>query len=166
MPHGGWNVTLKKPTDNNSLSREHATHSAAKAVDVGQNGGQWTIQARSEELFLSVPPPVIVDAYCKNYPDAAQKFFQWAEEEARHRRALDEQLVKSQTRDSLLGLCFGLIVALAGLGVAAWAVTCNQPWLAGFLGGGTIVSLAAAFIRGSSLARSPSSQKDNSFHDI
>lgn len=146
---------MGKTTDKNPISREHTAHSAAKAVGVGQNGGQWTIQSRSEELVLSVPPPAIVDAYCKNYPDAAQKFFQWAEEEAQHRRALDEKIVKSHTRDSLLGLCFGLIVALAGLGVAAWAVTCNQPWLAGVLGGSTIVSLAAAFIRGSNLAPPP-----------
>ena len=149
MPREGWSDILERAPDNISGSHRNAAKSASTAVGVKQSSSHLTIHARSEQLVLSVPPPVVLDEYCKNYPDAPQKFFQWAEEEAQHRRKLDEKLVDSHIRDSRLGLYFGLIVALAGLGVAAWAVTCDQPWLAGFLGGGTIVSLTAAFIRGS-----------------
>lgn len=136
------------------MQRSNVAHSAAQEVGVKQSGNQMTIHARSEELRLSVPPPVMLDAYCKNYPDAAKLFFQWAEEEARHRRAIDAKIVDSHIRDSRLGLCLGFLIALAGLAVAAWAVACDQPWLAAVLGGGTLVSLALAFIRGSRFASS------------
>ena len=84
---------MEKTANKIQTPRHNAAHSEAKAVGVEQDGGQWTILSRSEELVLSVPPPAILDAYCKNYPDAAKLFFQWAEEEARHRRALDEKIV-------------------------------------------------------------------------
>lgn len=103
----------------------------------------------AEKMSLSVPPSRVIEAYLSYYPDAAKKFFEWAEKEGEHRRKQDEKLVDSYIGDSRLGLFFGLIVALSGLGAAVFAVYMGQQWVACILGGSTIVSLATAFLRGS-----------------
>lgn len=104
------------------------------------------------EGHLTVPPANVIAEYIPYYPDAALTFFRWAEEEAAHRRKLDDAMLTSQIRDSRLGLWLGFLVALCGLGVAGLAAFWGQPWVAGILGGGTIVSLATAFIRGRGLS--------------
>lgn len=117
----------------------------------------FTISAA--ELALPVPPPEVVKGYLDFYPEAAQKFFQWAEEESRHRRTLDDKLVESQVEDSRRGITCGLIVSLAGLALAAFAVWMHEPWVAGIIGGGTLVALARAFIVGKNLTLRRSEKK-------
>lgn len=56
------------------------------------------------ELALKVPPPEVIKGYLDFYPDAAKKFFQWAEDESEHRRALDNKLAESQIADSRRGI--------------------------------------------------------------
>lgn len=102
------------------------------------------------ELALRVPPPDI-KGYLDFYPDAAKKFFQWAEDESEHRRALDNKLAESQIEDSRRGITYGLIVSLAGLALAAFAIWMHEPWAASIIGGGTLVALARAFIVGKNL---------------
>lgn len=113
---------------------------------------QGKIVISESQLTLSVPPPNIMAEYAAYYPDAAQTFFRWSEDEALHRRKLDEAMIISQIRDSRLGLWLGFIVAVCGLTVAGLAAWWGQQWVAVILGGGTIVSLATAFIRGRGLS--------------
>lgn len=112
---------------------------------------QVALMISAAELALPVPPPEVVKGYLEFYPEAAQKFFQWAEDESRHRRALDDKLAESQIEDSRRGITCGLIVSLAGLALAAFAVWMHEPWVAGIIGGGTLVALARAFIVGKNL---------------
>lgn len=102
-------------------------------------------------LALTVPPSEVIKGYLDFYPDAAQKFFIWAEEESRHRREMDRALVMSQIEDSRRGINYGMLVSLAGLVLAGFAVYMHEPWAASIVGGGTIVSLARAFIVGKNL---------------
>lgn len=112
---------------------------------------QVALMISAAELALPVPPPEVLKGYQDLYPEAAQKFFQWAEEEGRHRRALDDKLAESQIEDSRRGITYGLIVSLAGLALAAFAIWMHEPWAASIIGGGTLVALARAFIVGKNL---------------
>lgn len=101
-----------------------------------------------ETLALNVPPPNIIKNYQEIYPEAAQIFFTWSEEEGRHRREMDKLLTTSQTKDSRLGIILGFLISLTGLAVAAFAVYMHEPWKGSIVGGGTIVALARSFIVG------------------
>lgn len=115
---------------------------------------------KATQLALTVPPPEVIEGYLKFYPDAAQKFFQWAEAESSHRREMDRKLINSQVEDSRRGMTYGLIVSFAGLTLAAFATWMHEPWVAGIIGGGTLVSLARAFIVGKNLILRHSKRKN------
>lgn len=138
---------------------ESASTQPVEEADSQISAAQITFTASS--IYLSVPPPAVIQEYLPYYPDAAKKFFEWAEEESAHRRKLDEALVASQIRDSRLGLVFGLVIALAALGVAAFAAWLTQPWVAAVIGGGTLVSLARTFIVGKNFLEQQNKNSDS-----
>lgn len=103
-------------------------------------------------LALTVPPPEVMKAYLDFYPEAAQKFFTWSEEESAHRREMDKMLVKSQVEDSRRGINYGFLISLAGILLAGFAVYMHEPWAASIVGGGSIAALARAFIVGKNIS--------------
>lgn len=115
---------------------------APKSIIVGFEG---------QMLALTVPPPQVLKSYMEFYPDAAQKFFAWSEEESVHRRKMDEMLVQSQIKDSRLGINYGFLVSLAALVFAGFAVYEHAQWAASIVGGGAMVALARAFIIGKNI---------------
>ncbi len=50
--------------------------------------------------------------------------------------------------ERIAGLFFALIIAFAGLGVAAYLAISGHDWVAGVIGGTTLVGLVTAFIAG------------------
>lgn len=119
-----------------------------KPAPENSQGGQIMVHAEKRELCLPVPPPDMIAEYAKQYPEAPAKFFQWVEDEASHRRKLDDAMVQSQISDSKNGLIFGFIIVLACIGLAAWALALGHPWPASLLGMTSVGSLAAVFING------------------
>ena len=72
------------------------------------------------------------------------------QQEAAHRRAL-EQIQAAQTgRETLMGQVLALLFAAGALGATAFAIHEHQPWAASVLGGGVIVSGIVAFVKGRS----------------
>lgn len=100
-----------------------------------------------------LPPPKTLQDYNNVLPDAAERIVAMAERQSAHRQELEKKVVSSQTRDSLLGLIFGLAIGLATI---AGGITCI---LSGYEIGGTILggtglgSLVAVFVYGSKQRR-------------
>lgn len=144
------------PSDNSeSQPSEVLSARPLSETEVQQLVGRLTINATQ----LAVPPPEIIEGYLKFYPDAAKKFFQWAEDESTHRREMDTRLVNSRVEDSRRGMNYGLAVSFAGLALAGFATWMHEPWVAGVVGGGTLVALARAFIVGKNLILRGSNRK-------
>lgn len=146
------------PSDNSeSQPSEVLSARPLSETEVQQLVGRLTINAtqlaltNTTQFALTVPPPEIIEGYLKFYPDAAKKFFQWAEDESTHRREMDTRLVNSRVEDSRRGMNYGLAVSFAGLALAGFATWMHEPWVAGVVGGGTLVALARAFIVGKNL---------------
>jgi uncharacterized membrane protein len=95
------------------------------------------------------PPPEMLEKYERALPGSADRIFKMAEEQAHHRRKVESDILKSDIRDSKLGLWFGLIVALAGLGVAALSAYTGHEAAASIIGTGVLASLVGTFIYGS-----------------
>ncbi len=76
-----------------------------------------------------------------------------AERQSAHRQELEKKAVSAQTRDSLLGLIFGLVIGLAAI---AGGVICilNGHEIGGTILGGTgLASLVGVFVYGSKQRR-------------
>jgi len=111
---------------------------------VGQQ--QVTIQQEVHEGPL--PHPVILQQYDAISPGAADRIISMAEAEAAHRRRMEEKGMLRMHRDSVLGQVFAFLVAVAGLGSSVLIAYSGNEWAAALIGGGTLVSLVYAFIKG------------------
>jgi uncharacterized membrane protein len=77
-----------------------------------------------------------------------------AESQASHRQELEAIAVKSGSRDSLLGLIFGLIIGLAGIIGGVITIISGQPKGGAALGITSLASLVGVFVYGSHQRRS------------
>lgn len=93
-----------------------------------------------------MPPPEMLVEYEAIVPGAAERIIVQFEEQSRHRREMEKIAIPSGIRRSYAGLIFGTIVALATLGVAAYAFYKDQPASGVALVIAEIVALVGVFI--------------------
>jgi len=90
--------------------------SARIAGDVVKAGGR---QVRTDVGFFSgpLPPPEVLARYNEIVPNAADRILVMAEKQAEHRQFLERTVIKSDTRQSIVGLTLAAVLALVfGLG--------------------------------------------------
>ena len=69
-----------------------------------------------------LPPPEILHGYETVLPGLADRVVKMAESQSIHRQRLESRVIWFDSIRSSLGLVFGLIIALAGIGAGAWLV--------------------------------------------
>ncbi len=80
-----------------------------------QINGQIITQAYTGPL----PPASEFEKYNMVVPDAGSRILAMAENEAAHRHSIQNQIIKNDSRDSLLGIVFAFILSLGCLIVGA-----------------------------------------------
>lgn len=95
-----------------------------------------------------MPPPAILEGYEKLVPGAAERILSMAESDAKHQRELEFAALRATENEIKRGQNFALIVALASLSAAMYALYLGYPTVAGIIGGTTVVGLVSAFIIG------------------
>ena len=63
-----------------------------------------------------VPPPKMLEQYNNVLPNAAERIVAMAERQSAHRQKLEEIVIKSSSRNELIGQIFALIIALFVVG--------------------------------------------------
>ena len=116
-----------------------------------QPDNQSALIRKTEGAFFSGPLPQAqeLQKYNEIVPGAANRIIIMAEEQASHRRLLESRVIKSDTRNSTLGLIFGLIIGLAGVISGTVIIIYGYAIYGVVVGGGTIASLVATFVYGS-----------------
>jgi len=94
----------------------------------------------------SLPDPQELAAYNQIIPNGADRILKMAENQSAHRIEIEKIVVSSQQKQGFYGQLFGLIIGLAGLGLATFAAINGQPWFGSIIGGATLVSLVSAFL--------------------
>jgi len=95
-----------------------------------------------------LPDPATLEGYNRIITDGANRIMKMAEDQAAHRMELEKRVINSQQIQSERGQWLGLAIAIVGLGVALVLGLYGQQVVASVVGGGTVVSLAVAFITG------------------
>ena len=103
-----------------------------------------------------MPPPVILREFDEIVPNGAERIMSAWEKESDHRRQLESRDLKITAFDILAGKLFALIFVLVALGAAVYSAVQGAEWVGAILGGGTIASVATAFIKTRNAANSPS----------
>lgn len=104
-----------------------------------------TSQITHQQFSGPIPPPTILSDYNNIVPGAAERILRMAEDDASHQRNIERLAITSTKNEVRIGQFFGLIVSLAVLALAGFAVLHGQPWVATLLGGGTLVGIITAF---------------------
>ena len=100
-----------------------------------------------------IPPPAILAQYDKVVPGAAQRIIAMAEEQSRHRRSIESQVVTSEIADSRRGLRYGLVIGLAAIGGGVGISFYGHPIAGTIFGGAFLVALVGTFVYGSQQRR-------------
>ncbi len=105
-----------------------------------------------------IPPAEELQAYEQVIPGAADRIITMAEEEANHRRKMEDKMVDSSCGDSRLGLWLGFWVSLAALGLSGFIAYFSSPTAGSLLALASITSLVGVFVYGSRQQKRDSSQ--------
>ena len=101
---------------------------------------------RAEIWSGPIPPPAALENFERAVPGLAREIVDEFRAEARHRRSLEARASRTESASELLGKIMALIFACGCFGVTLYAIAHNADWVAGVIGGGTIVSGIAAFL--------------------
>ncbi|MDE6535890.1 MAG: DUF2335 domain-containing protein [Muribaculaceae bacterium] len=105
------------------------------------------IQAIKQESFKGpIPHPELLQKYENIQPGFAERMVSMAEQQLDHRIKCEDKIVDGSIAESKRGQTFGLIVSLFFLGAAVLLGMYNHEWLAGGLGGGTLLGLVTVFV--------------------
>lgn len=77
-----------------------------------------------------------------------------AEKQQNHRMSLESSLVHSQSKQSILGQVFGLIIGLVGIGCGTFLAYSGETTVGGIIAGGTVISLVSVFVIGKKAQKS------------
>lgn len=78
---------------------------------------------QSVEYSGPLPPPAVLQRYDQVVPGAAERILRMAEGQSKHRQELEKTVVRSGSRDSLLGIVSGVVVSLGFLWLTYFAIS-------------------------------------------
>ena len=86
-----------------------------------------------------LPPPQVIQGYDQALPGLADRVVTMAEEEARHRREIERERLKRDSKLELRGQVFGFSIAIISFVVAGILIAMDRP----LYGMATVVAAAA-----------------------
>jgi uncharacterized membrane protein len=108
-----------------------------------------SVSASQTELFSGpVPPPQILAQYNAVIPGGAERLLAMAEEQSKHRMALERFVVESEARRADRGLMAGVLVAITGFVAATVMALAGQTLVAGIVSALDIAGLVGVFVYG------------------
>jgi uncharacterized membrane protein len=108
----------------------------------------------------TLPAPETLQKYETILPGIAEKLADQAVQQTSHRIEMERKLVNSYVWKSLLGLIFGFIVGLTGIGGGLYLTFLGYNVIGIVFSSATLVSLVMSFIYGSQSRRNENISKD------
>jgi len=100
-----------------------------------------------------IPDPMTLERYDQILPGAAERIIKMAEDQSTHRREIEKIVIKSKSRDSLLGIIAGFFITIIVALIGAYVAVNGQELGGAILGGTGLVGLVSVFIYGTRSSR-------------
>lgn len=100
-------------------------------------------------------------AFDEVVPGAASRIIAMAEAEQQHTHRMDADVLSKIHSEQRFGQCAAVFLAVLFLGGALYCANIGQPWVAGILGGTTVMALVSAFVLGRIYRPAPESESKN-----
>lgn len=94
-----------------------------------------------------LPDPVDIARYDELIPNGADRIMAQWERETAHRQKLESRAQMLPFYDQVAGRVFALVFAFGCLGISGWAISYDQPWVAGGFGGLMLIAGVRAFLK-------------------
>lgn len=120
-----------------------ANHTKASAKG---NGREVTVSSTTTDS--PILPIEQIERLQQIAPERVNWVFEQTTTESNYRRTESKRVNTLIFTEKIIGLCFALIVALAGLGSAVYCAMLGREIVASVLGGTTLVGMVTAFIVG------------------
>ena len=116
-----------------------------------QPGMAVGVKVEESQMLYSgpLPQPGDLEKYNTIVPGAAERILTMAERQAVHRQELEKKVVFSGTRDSLLGLIFGFIIAIGTVGSGVYCILHGHDVSGAIVSGTGLGGLVGVFVYGS-----------------
>lgn len=95
-----------------------------------------------------IPSPDSLGKYNSIIPNGADRIMKMAERQQEHRMKIEDKVITSQSKQSILGQIFGLFIGVLGIAGGVILGIYGNPYVGGVIGGGTVVSLVTVFVLG------------------
>lgn len=118
---------------------------------------------RSELYAGPLPHPNILEKFEQILPGAADRILKQAEAQTEHRIEIEKKVVSADIIKSYLGLVFGFILGLSGIGSGVYLATLGFNVFGPLLSGGSLITLVAVFIYGT---RSRKQEREKRFDKL
>lgn len=118
------------------------------------SGEAQIITQVSSSFSGPLPPPEVLAQFDRVVPGAAERIIAMAEKQADHRRGLEKKITESDISDSRLGLIFGFLIGLIGVGGGVMTAILGRPGTGSVISITALASLVGVFVYGSSQNRS------------
>ena len=110
------------------------------------------INVASARFQGPIPHPELMKGYEEALPGSADRILRMAEEQSSHRRKMEEQYMRTQSRDSLMGIMAAFLIAIV-IVVCGTVIIINVPSTAGVIAGSLlnlvgIGTVVGTFLRG------------------
>jgi uncharacterized membrane protein len=103
---------------------------------------------RSTSFSGPIPPPEMLKGHNEVLPGAADRILKMAENQNKHRIAMEASVAASDMKRAGHGLLAGLLVTSLLILCATWCILSGHDAAGGTLGTATIIGLAGVFVYG------------------
>lgn len=124
------------------------------------------IQLQSQEIVVQatmhsgpLPPPEVLQKYEQIVPGTARTIINMAEQQSLHRRQIEKIVIEAGARDSKYGIGAGLLVSLATISLAGFAIHMGHATAGATIATSTVVGLAGVFVYGTRSNREERQQR-------
>lgn len=118
------------------ISKEHK-HEVEIEGSQEQEVRRVVAEVIQSEFSGPIPPPNIIRGYEEVLPGAADRIISMAEKQSQHRQHMEKEMIRIESRDSLLGIIFAFGLGI-GCVIAAIIMSIVVPQSAGVIGGSVL----------------------------
>lgn len=141
------------------MSKENKSNS-----NLTKSNSTSTVRYQKAELYVGpLPHPNILEKFEQILPGAADRILKQAEAQTEHRIEIEKKVVSADITKSYLGLVFGFILGLSGIGSGVYLATLGFNVFGPLLSGGSLITLVAVFIYGT---RSRKQEREKRFDKL
>lgn len=151
-------MSRRRRRSKRSQDKTRALAKQRNQVSNSSNGGQPSVELSAGMVISSsyagpIPPPAMMREFNELVPGIAEKIFQLAEDQARHRMSLEQGVIRSNIKKSLYGMWLGFALGVGVIFVAYTSITAGHATQGAAMTIFALVSMVTVFAVGIRSAR-------------